>query len=300
MLWAIQTRLKAPKNQFNNFGKYKYRSCEDIIEGLKPLLAELKCSVTMGDYIQRIGDRYYVEAVATLVGPDGKEIATTKAFARESQEKKGMDESQITGAASSYARKYALNGLFLIDDNVDSDYLDNSKKYDSAVGNGVQQENPYKIEDLPKSARKGKKTTPTAATRPVEKVDPRPDLVANLASEGAPLTQETLTPENFMDAIGKVFEDSKPVEVGESMRYDTPVIADPLVAEFETEMNARMDRMDHTGSGVIVSAKTLDAFILYLKTKHKLVGTLEELKAKNVSSGKMDDLWDQYTKYLTK
>ena len=247
-----------------------------------------------------VGDRFYIKCTAALIGPDGSLIEAVTAYAREPKEKKGMDESQITGATSSYARKYALNGLFLIDDNVDSDYLDNSKKYDSAAVNGTPQENPYKIEDLPKPKAKAGKKNPVPATKEGEKSQPGPDLGANLPSDGAPLTQEKLTPENFMDAIGKVFEDSKPLEVGENARYVTPITADPLVAEFETEMNARMDTMDKTGSGTVVSAKVIDAFILYLKTKYKLVGTLEELKAKNVTSGKMDDLWDQLIEYLTK
>lgn len=116
----IQQKLKAPKGQFNNFGKYKYRSCEDILEAVKPLLAENKCVLTISDEMVGVGDRIYVKAVARLVNSEGKEV-TTVAFAREEESKKGMDASQVTGAASSYARKYALNGLFCIDDTKDSD-----------------------------------------------------------------------------------------------------------------------------------------------------------------------------------
>lgn len=113
----IQKELKAPKGQYNNFGKYKYRSCEDILEAVKPLLDGV--ILTVNDDIVLIGDRYYVKATATIT--DGKNNITNTAFARESLNKKGMDESQITGTASSYARKYALNGLFLIDDTKDAD-----------------------------------------------------------------------------------------------------------------------------------------------------------------------------------
>ena len=118
-LVAIQQELKAPKGQFNNFGKYKYRSCEDILEAVKPLLAKNNAQLTISDDIVEIGGRVYVKATATLTV--GSEIESVTAFAREAETKKGMDESQITGMASSYARKYALNGLFLIDDTKDAD-----------------------------------------------------------------------------------------------------------------------------------------------------------------------------------
>lgn len=123
---AIQSELKAPKGQYNSFGKYNYRSCEDILEGVKPLLAKHGLVLTIRDGIELIGDRYYVKATATIT--DGKEQLSTDAYARESLDKKGMDASQVTGATSSYARKYALNGLLAIDDTKDADTMDNSKK----------------------------------------------------------------------------------------------------------------------------------------------------------------------------
>lgn len=119
-LAIIQQKLKAPKGQYNTFGKYKYRSCEDILESVKPILAEVNCALTLSDDMVSVGSRIYVKATATLTNEKGeKEIVT--AFAREEETKKGMDGSQITGTSSSYARKYALNGLFCIDDTKDSD-----------------------------------------------------------------------------------------------------------------------------------------------------------------------------------
>ena len=118
-LLEIQQRLKAPKGQYNSFGKYKYRSCEDILEAVKPILKEVGCTLTLSDEMVVIGDRYYVMATAHLKGKDTNEHVT--AYAREDLDKKGMDGSQITGTASSYARKYALNGLFCIDDTKDAD-----------------------------------------------------------------------------------------------------------------------------------------------------------------------------------
>lgn len=118
-LAEIQATLKAPKRQYNSFGKYKYRSCEDIVEAVKPLLFDAGLALIMSDDIFVAPDRVYVKAVVSI--SDGKESVSATAFAREPAEKKGMDASQITGTASSYARKYALNGLFAIDDTKDAD-----------------------------------------------------------------------------------------------------------------------------------------------------------------------------------
>lgn len=118
-LLKIQNELKAPKNQYNSYGGFKYRSCEDILESLKPLLKEEELILRLTDELVNIGDRYYVKATAILT--DGAKTIENVAYAREEETKKGMDGSQITGSASSYARKIALNGLLLIDDGNDSD-----------------------------------------------------------------------------------------------------------------------------------------------------------------------------------
>lgn len=119
-LITIQSELRAPKSQYNKFGGYNYRKAEDILEAVKPLLAKQGCTITITDDIVLVGNRIYVKATATIKNGKG-ETETTTGFAREEDTKKGMDGSQITGAASSYARKYALNGLLAIDDNQDSD-----------------------------------------------------------------------------------------------------------------------------------------------------------------------------------
>lgn len=119
-LISIQSELKAPKTQVNKFGGYKYRKAEDILEAVKPLLAKQKCTLIITDDIVLVGNRIYVKATATIKNEKG-EFETSTGWAREEETKKGMDASQITGASSSYARKYALNGLFAIDDNADSD-----------------------------------------------------------------------------------------------------------------------------------------------------------------------------------
>lgn len=126
-LITIQSELKAPKSQFNKFGGYKYRKAEDILEAVKPLLNKQKCTLTITDDIVMVGNRIYVKATATIKNEKG-ECETTNGWAREEETKKGMDGSQITGASSSYARKYALNGLFAIDDNADSDTTDDGQQ----------------------------------------------------------------------------------------------------------------------------------------------------------------------------
>lgn len=138
-LTAIQNELKVSKGQYNSFGKYKYRSCEDILEALKPLLKKHDLSLVITDTVQEVGGRIYVTAQTRLT--DGKEFITNTGFAREAMDKKGMDDSQITGTASSYARKYALNGLFLIDDTKDAD-TDEYRNQNAQVTKSVQ---PTKI-----------------------------------------------------------------------------------------------------------------------------------------------------------
>lgn len=120
-LMKIQSELKAPKNQYNSFGKYHYRSCEDILEGVKPLLKEQGCVLRLSDDVVEVGGRVYVRATATIIDAETGDFEVASAYAREAEVRKGMDESQVTGTASSYARKYALNGLFCIDDTKDAD-----------------------------------------------------------------------------------------------------------------------------------------------------------------------------------
>lgn len=131
-LLEIQNELKAPKSQYNSFGKYNYRSAEDILEAIKPLCYKNKVVLTLSDDIVLVNERYYVAAHAKLTDAETAEQIVISAYAREEEEKKGMDGSQVTGAASSYARKYALNGMFDIDDTKDSDFTNTgSSKKDS-------------------------------------------------------------------------------------------------------------------------------------------------------------------------
>lgn len=130
-LQNIQQTLKAPKDKMNTFGGYKYRSCESILESVKPLLRENECTLVINDDIVLVGDKIFVKATATLTNKDGQSVST-QAFARHDENKKGMDGSQITGATSSYARKYALNGLFAIDDSKDADTDENRNERKAA------------------------------------------------------------------------------------------------------------------------------------------------------------------------
>lgn len=148
-LITIQSELKAPKSQFNKFGGYKYRKAEDILEAVKPLLNKQKCTLTITDDIVMVGNRIYVKATATIKNEKG-ECETTTGWAREEETKKGMDGSQITGASSSYARKYALNGLFAIDDNQDSDAANEVQHQEAQTQTQTQQPatSPFHPNDL--------------------------------------------------------------------------------------------------------------------------------------------------------
>ena len=140
-LMMIQQELKAPKGQYNSFAKYNYRSCEDILEAVKPLCVKNNATLLLNDAVQEVSGRFYVVATATLVDTESGDSVSANAYAREPQDKKGMDDSQITGMASSYARKYALNGLFCIDDTKDAD-TDEAKR---------QEDTPNKREKKPEN-----------------------------------------------------------------------------------------------------------------------------------------------------
>jgi hypothetical protein len=144
-LFMIQYNLEAPKNQYNSFGGYAYRSCEDILKALKPFLKKYKVCVNLEDEIVIIGERYYIKAKATLADAESNQVISATAYAREAKNKKGMDEAQITGASSSYARKYALNGLFGIDDAKDSDAMN---KKDKDTEEGVAAEKLLKKDEM--------------------------------------------------------------------------------------------------------------------------------------------------------
>jgi len=142
-LVCIQAKLKAPKNQYNSFGKYNYRSCEDILEGVKPLLEELKCILVISDEVVEVGGRIYIKATVNIIDVESGEKISNSAYAREAAEKKGMDDSQITGTASSYARKYALGGMFCIDDTKDAD-TDEYKASTNKAGKAGKSESSVK------------------------------------------------------------------------------------------------------------------------------------------------------------
>ena len=151
-LSAIQSELKAPKSQYNSFGKYNYRNCEDILEAVKPLCAKYKAVSVMGDEVIQIGERYYINSTARLIDLESDGVVENTAYAREEAEKKGMDGSQVTGASSSYARKYALNGLFAIDDTKDSDTTnDGGREATSATKKAQAVEKTEEFKRLTKS-----------------------------------------------------------------------------------------------------------------------------------------------------
>lgn len=188
-LIAVQSELKAPKSQYNSFGKYKYRSCEDILEAVKPLLAANGLALSLSDEPCVASGRYYIKATATVYGAGDAHSVT--GYAREPDEKKGMDDSQITGTASSYARKYALNGLFLIDDTKDADT------------------DEYHAQQAKKTAKKAE-TSGQNATKTQAKQEPaKPAIVCQAC--GKPLVGVThngkaFTPEQIAESTNKKFK----------------------------------------------------------------------------------------------
>ena len=216
-LQSIQQKLVAPKGQYNIFGKYSYRSAEDILEALKPILQEHDAVLILQDGIVQIGDRYYVEATATLYAV-GETIGTT-AYAREDDSKKGMDGSQVTGAASSYARKYALNGLFMIDDNKDPDtdeyHNQNSQagrtSQKSAQKTNSKQEQPANVP----AKNNGSKTITGAQAKAI-----RTELKNMAEATGSPAA-----------TIGKWFIDKMGVDKPESIPADRLKEAHKIIAD---------------------------------------------------------------------
>ena len=183
-LLAIQAVLKAPKNQTNTFGKYKYRSCEDILEAVKPHLINAGVCLTLSDDIVEIAGRVYVKATATVANSNGSKSVT--AYAREPEEKKGMDDSQITGTASSYARKYALNGLFAIDDTKDADTDEHAKALGKAPGKSAPD-------------RKAK----AAPAEPIQEPEPEP---VGLPFDTCSVCGSFITAYQVKDKTGKVIK----------------------------------------------------------------------------------------------
>lgn len=216
-LQSIQQSLVAPKGQYNSFGKYSYRSAEDILEALKPILKEHDAVLVLQDGIVQIGDRYYVEATATLYAV-GETIGTT-AYAREDDSKKGMDGSQVTGAASSYARKYALNGLFMIDDNKDPD-TDEYHNQNSQAGRTSQKpaQKPNSQQEQPANApakSNGVKTITGAQAKAI-----RTELKNMAEATGSPAA-----------TIGKWFIDKMGVDKPESIPADRLKEAQKIIAD---------------------------------------------------------------------
>lgn len=174
-LQHVQSGLKAPKNQYNKFGNYYYRNCEDIQEAAKPLLQEVKAALVVGDELVMIGDRYYIRATARFVDCESAETVENTAYAREEQEKKGMDVSQVTGSTSSYARKYALNGLFCIDDVKDADNQDNTAGKGQTSNKGAKgsaKTSGKQETEKPAGAKTGTSTSQSEQAAGMDKVTP--------------------------------------------------------------------------------------------------------------------------------
>lgn len=174
-LMKVQSELKAPKSQFNKFGNYFYRNCEDIQEAAKPLMQKVKATLIVGDELIQISERFYIKATARFIDCETGEEVSNTAYAREELEKKGMDASQVTGSTSSYARKYALNGLFCIDDVKDSDNQDDTDKGKKPARGADKSQKPdgtNKKDSRPAGNAKGKVEPAAVSTTDKELRDP--------------------------------------------------------------------------------------------------------------------------------
>lgn len=294
-LHEIQSRLKAPKTQYNNFGKYKYRTCEDILEAVKPILGRMGLSVILSESIINIGNRFYVASTATLMG-DSIPICSTTAFAREAEEKKGMDAAQVTGAATSYARKFALAGLFAIDDNEDADGLHQGEDELPPKTRQVS----YKIEEFAAEAPEVKKQPPAPAIKEKEIVDPGAVSVRPGPPKiGHSVEAEQLSIFNAVlpDSTVKAFED----ELTQRGRYYLPLVTDSEgVLAFVEEANKKIMACEGRGPQ---DAKTMDAFLLHLQKDSKAKGkgkSLSELKEAVMSKKTFEKLWEQYCDHMAK
>jgi hypothetical protein len=206
----IQTELVAPKDLNNKFGNYKYRSCESILKALKPLLQECELILLINDSIQQVGDRFYIKAEATIKDENG-EISTT-AYARESLTKKGMDDSQVTGAASSYARKYALNGLLCIDDTKDADSKDNSKE-----GNPKEKSIVKKISNVIDDDSK--------------------EILNTMNKESSSIIIKALSESDCKDSLDEIYNDYKP-EMTKLYKYNVTLFNE--VKQFKEDLSTQL------------------------------------------------------------
>ncbi len=237
-LIEIQARLIAPKSQYNSFGKYNYRNLEDIMTGVKPLLDELGCVLILSDDIRVIGERYYVEAIATLTNSNGEKV-TNHAFAREPIDKKGMDESQITGAASSYARKYALSGLFCIDDNKDADSVLNLTEAEiDAFNDMVESDDGLGLYLMSKTDQ---------------------DKYLQLGNQAAPKGQKTAYKEKLRELVGNAYK------TAENVAHELTELADNDDAMEIRSLTDDLERNEKTVVWSILSIETKDKITELLK-----------------------------------
>lgn len=225
-LSAVQAALKAPKNQYNVYGKYKYRNCEDILEAVKPLCAKNKCMIYLSDEICQTADRLYVKATAHFCDTETEKELVATAFAREEESKKGMDGSQVTGASSSYARKYALNGLLCIDDTKDSDTTN--------VENGAEKQASAAVPKAATSAKQQAAKQPTEQGAPADPND-APFDPAEMQPQMATEDQKAFIAKTYGERIGEFLKWAK-VDSMDKLTYKVAARAvDSLVKRVSNE-----------------------------------------------------------------
>ena len=227
-LSAVQAALKAPKNQYNVYGKYKYRNCEDILEAVKPLCAKNKCMIYLSDEICQTADRLYVKATAHFCDTETEKELVATAFAREEESKKGMDGSQVTGASSSYARKYALNGLLCIDDTKDSDTTN--------VENGAEKQASAAVPKAATSAKQQAAKQPTEQGAPADPND-APFDPANMQPQMATKEQCEYITKVYGDRLGDFLKWAR-VDTMDKLSYSVAAHAVDMLAKRAASVSA--------------------------------------------------------------
>ncbi len=223
-LLKIQSSISVPKNQHNKFGNYDYRSCEDILSALKPLLKEVKCTVTVNDELVMIGDRYYIKATATLIDCESGKSISNESYAREEESKKGMDSSQITGTASSYARKYALNGLLLLDDVKDADSNESQQQSRNAKSDKNQQQNQNT------GTNKGQQQRQNTGTNKGQQQNQNTTR-SNKGSQNG--TQKKLIDNRALETLRKRFKDNRVDEAKVCSIFKVSALSQLSVSQYE-------------------------------------------------------------------
>ena len=221
-LSQVQSELKAPKTQHNKFGDFNYRSCEDILEAVKPILKKVNAILTISDDIVVIGERFYIKATAAFTDTEGEAQVTATAYAREPLNRPKMDEAQVTGSSSSYARKYALNGLFCIDDNKDPDTTNTGQNRANTKPQAQQQSKP--ADNIGSRTQRIVRLSPGELSHLQETADRKGVAYSSICQRYHCNSISEITPDNYLKALAALAKMPDIAPTQEDFREDTPSV----------------------------------------------------------------------------